>query len=369
MTLSPTRPRAWAILLCCAAACTPAIAGPIDQLVVFGDSLSDTGNILAITSTPFAASLGFTPRPAAPFYTHGQFTCGPDNTGPGNPVLNTTPTAYAAGVWHHTLADRLGVPWSAAAGVESIAAGTNYAFGGAESGTGSFISPGVLTQVQRYFDRPALAQDALHVFWAGSNDLLNTAQAPGATPAQVLAAGVSAVNNLSQAIEMVLSGLDPAQPARVLWANLPPLDLTPEGAALSPDLRAALAQASASFAQAQAVAADALRGAHPTLSLLTLDVHQLFLDVLAAPLASGFTNVTTPFLQLSDFSTPGPMSGTQLAPAGANPDAWLFWDDLHPTAHAHALIGEAAARLVPAPAAPVLVLAGAAGLISRRRRR
>ncbi len=346
-----------------------AAAGPISGLVVFGDSLSDTGNILALTSSPFAASLGYTPRPSYPLYTHGQFTNGPDNTGPGNPILNLAPTAFANGAWHNTLADRLGVPRAAAAGIESTPAGTNFAFGGAESGAGSLVSPGVLPQVERYTLDASLRPDALHIFWAGSNDLINAASAPGATPQQVLDAGAAAVANMTAAISQVAGAFTPGQSLRAMWANLPSLDQVPEGAALPTPLRGALAQASAAFRTAQAGAIAALEAQHPGLDIIALDIFALFTDLIANPAAAGFVNVTTPVADISDFGLPGPMTATQLAPAGANPDQWLFWDSLHPTARAHALIGEAAALAIPAPGAALAMVMIPLALAGRARRR
>lgn len=357
-----------AVALALAALPSAAHAGPITSLVVFGDSLSDTGNILALTSSPLAASLGFTPRPANPYYTLGQFTCGPDNTGPANTTLNLQSTAYTAGVWHHTLADGLGVPRAVAAGIEPVPAGTNYAYGGAQSGGDDFISISVATQVERYLDRPVISGNALHAFMAGANDLINAAEAPGATPASVTAQVPVIVSNMRGAIEQVLTrlGAGGGAEAHVLWGNVPPLDLVPQAAPLSPTLRAALGEASATLrAQIESAAAQ-LRTAHSGLTLNVLDVYTLFNDLISDPAGEGFTHVVTPVITPSAFATPGPLERAQLAPAGANPDQFLFWDPLHPTSHAHALLGQAALASIPTPGAVGIVLF--AGVWRGRRR-
>src|SRR5262249_27953435 len=86
---------------------------PFNQMIIFGDSLSDNGNLyLALGGAP--------PAPAPPFYTAGRFTNGPDIT-PG--------TAYN-GVWHEQLSAMTGLPVA----IPFLTGGTNYAVGGAETG-------------------------------------------------------------------------------------------------------------------------------------------------------------------------------------------------------------------------------------------
>ncbi len=257
-----------------------------------------------------------------------------------------------------------------AAGIEPVPAGTNYAYGGAQSGGDDFISISVATQVERYLDRPVISGSALHAFMAGANDLINAAEAPGATPASVTAQVPVIVSNMRGAIEQVLTrlGAGSGAEAHVLWGNVPPLDLVPEAAPLSPALRAALGEASAALRAQIAAAADQLRASSSGLTLNVLDVYALFNDLISAPAASGFTNVATPVITPSAFATPGPLVCAQLAPAGANPDQYLFWDPLHPTSHAHALLGQAALAAVPGPASGGIVLfVGSAGIRRRRR--
>jgi outer membrane lipase/esterase len=336
-------------------------------IVVFGDSLSDTGNIFAFSQSPAAGALGFTPRPTSPWYEPGQFTNGASGR------AGLAPTQFTQGAWVNVLADRLGRARPVAAGLAADVApvGSNYAWGGAQAAEPSLL-PAAEIQVGLYLNGPvARVPGAVHTFWFGGNDLINAAGAPGATPASVASAGAAAMSALRSTIGQLAGALGPALPVggvvNVLWANLPSLDRTPAGAALSPALRQALAQASAEFAAQQQVAAAQLRAQHANLNLVTLDVHGLFNEVLGAPGAYGLIDVQTPVLSAPDFTLPGPFVPTLNVGPGANADQYAFWDRLHPTARMHALIGERAALLIPAPgAAGLLVLSGL--LVNGRRR-
>src|SRR6266536_3488274 len=81
-----------------------AAAGPFREVLVFGDSLSDTGNVLAVTEPVLAEAI-----PISPPYFQGRFSNGP--------------------VWVDILAERLDLPLR-----PFLQGGTNFAFGGAQIG-------------------------------------------------------------------------------------------------------------------------------------------------------------------------------------------------------------------------------------------
>src|SRR5215475_10356647 len=78
-----------------------AVGGPFANILVFGDSLSDIGNVSQ--ATPFLTQ----PKTPGPYYWNGRFSNGP--------------------VYAETLATGLGLP----ALVNSASGGTDYAYGGA----------------------------------------------------------------------------------------------------------------------------------------------------------------------------------------------------------------------------------------------
>ena len=186
-------------------------------------SLSDTGNRFTFCRSSAACPtfpVGFPFAPPIAPYDNGRFSNGP--------------------VWVEYLAQGLGLP----APAPSNLGGTNFAWGGAETGTGISAqgTPNVGTQIGQFLlsipapragqafpkERPAPAvlflesgkvpsPDQLLVLWAGANDFNNATVLPNPT---VL------VNNIAADITM-LAAAAPGQDLHLLVPNLPPLGETP----------------------------------------------------------------------------------------------------------------------------------------------
>lgn len=266
-------------------------------MVVFGDSLSDIGNLYTVIHVP-----------APPTYASGRFTDGTD----------TYPASAISGLWEEQLAPSLGLPIPQPDLINT--ANLNFAFSGAESGAlaNSASGPyGMAAQVQRYLaENPTNAATGLYFFWGGTNDLFDYPDP--------LTAEQGSVQNISNQIASIIA----AGGKYFVWLNLPPLDLTPRGGG-----SVALKTASAAFATEMQQAISSLRISYPGVTIIPVDIYSLYKQAIQSPAQYGLTNVTT-----ASQSTP------------VNPDGYIFWDSLHPTTKMHQLI----AQLVEADVAPVL---------------
>jgi phospholipase/lecithinase/hemolysin len=287
------------VLLAITLFAVPAPAGPFSQLVVFGDSLADVGNIAA-------ASFDLYP---GRFYYNDRFSNGP--------------------VFVEALSVGLGLETT----VPSTAGGNNFAYGGAQtSGTGGIAGLAVRDideQVDQYLATRTVDPSALFLVFAGSNDLVS-----GQTNVNV------PVNNLSADIGRLIA----AGARNFLVPNLPLLGHTPR----FNDNPATLELYNARTEQFNA-ALDAVinnfEAANSSLEFFQLDVAALFSGALADPAAFGLTNVT-------DAAAPGLEPGASSYNTGqmaANANEYIFWDDLHPTAAVHAHLAQRALALFVLP--------------------
>ncbi len=305
------------------AASLPAHAGPYTQMVVFGDSLSDTGNLSILT--------GGAQPPAGQPYFNGRFSDGP--------------------LWVETLATGLGLTGNAN---PYLVGGNNYAFAGARSGTGN-APPGLLAQVGGIWGPGHATADvnALYVVVAGGNDLRDARSAPGNTAATRQAAAAAAANNVFTAV----GALATKGAKHVLISNLPDLGATPEAALLG--VTAESTDVTNRFNLIMSTFESILEGAFAGLDVDFLDMAGIGAAVRADALQNGgatfgITNALAPCAGFA-FSN------------GASCAVSLFSDALHPSARAHQLLGQAALRLVPEPGTPMLVLLALSALVLVRR--
>jgi outer membrane lipase/esterase len=333
---------------------TPALA--YDQLYVFGDSLSDTGN-------------------------NGRFTYD------SNKHL----------LYDEVLAQRIG-----AALVASDNGGDNYAAGGGVAVPALNPADNTQDQVQSYLNRVngRADGDGLYIHWIGGNDLaaaaLNPATAPGvaynsaaAAAAQVhslLNAGAGTVivptvpniGSTPQLMELIIQqALTPVQNAAVqaAYATLNSLATPDNGSrtqAIHQALTAAAAQGSAIPQVQQAIAAQ-LIAAFDSLSaqagqltdfynqsedrllaqgsgnIVRVDVNKLFSEAIANPAQFGFTNTA------GMACPPGVSSAvcSSAMPGFDSSQSYLFSDHFHPSPQAHQLITDYIQAVLDGPAQAV----------------
>lgn len=203
-------------------------------LVVFGDSLSDSGNA-------------------------GRYSNGP--------------------VWVERIAARIGAELR-----PSSVGGTNFAVGGARTHGGP---TGLRAQADAFLKALPGGRadpDALYIVYGGGNDLLAAEQAPDR---------VRLVENAVEALGSIVEDLAEAGAKNVLVPNLPDIGRTPALRQRGPELAAEARRLSRAF---DAALERRLRQieAEGEVQVLRLDVYALLEEVLADPAAAGFHNVTEP---------------------------------------------------------------------------
>jgi phospholipase/lecithinase/hemolysin len=268
----------------------------IDQIIAFGDSLSDTGTLFQITG-------GLVP-PSPPYF-EGRLSNGP--------------------IWIDYLADRFGLDDSAT---------QSFAVGGAKAGrdnisTELFGLPeslnlsGTLDQIDAFTAqaRPVADSNTLFVVWAGGNDLLNLPSDPN----QAFAGIVDAVANLSKGI----IGLAQVGAEQILVPNSIDLGLAPF------PRRNGLAEQATT---ASVVFNQLLDRVIPFLerglgiNVIEVDLFSVSQRVAANPGEFGFTNVTDPLIE-------------QTTPV--NPDGFFWWDQIHPTTRIHEIVADLFEAAIP----------------------
>ena len=281
------------------------------SIVIFGDSLSDTGNVADLAQ----AKYGFRfPGPLFD-YTDGRFTDGADTE---------PPAENYSGVWIEQLAATFPSKPEVKA---SLDGGTDYAYGFAFTGGGTSVFSfgpyavnvnNIGQQITDYLaTHPKINDKTLFVVWGGANDLLNATN-----EGEVIDAGINQMLNIQRLIQ--------AGGTQFMIPNLPPLGLVPRLNG-SPTTSVPATEATEIYNEVLAGGIGVLRDFNlgKNLNLSQLDVFDLFYKIVASPSKYSLVNVTD--------SSQG---------IAVDPDTYLFWDGLHPTTHGHNILAETAATVL-----------------------
>jgi len=331
------------LLLNTAARATPS------TLVVFGDSLSDAGNV-------FLATGGAVPDPA--WYPNGHFTDG---------------LTYAETMW-----DAYGLPGDL---TPSILGGTDFAFGGARSrygsnnlvvdtATGLALAPPVGTpstpsgdsfagQIGSYLGAVGgvADPDALYIGWTGGNDVrdIGTLRAIGRN------ADADALFNQSIAdVASALADLITAGARNLLLPTVTNLGLTPE--AQSAGTGALFSLQSQLYNDAIDQALLGLIGT-AGLDITRVDTYDRLGEIVADPGAFGLSNATDPCL---DGFFVNEQTAATVTLCGS-PQNYVFWDVIHPSSTIHGILADDFIAAVPVPMSLPLMMLGLAGVAMSRR--
>ncbi|MDZ8051343.1 MAG: SGNH/GDSL hydrolase family protein [Aulosira sp. ZfuVER01] len=311
-------------------------AAQFGAMYVFGDSLSDTGNIFNATGGAY---------PQSSLYSSvfpGRFSNGQ--------------------IWVDYLADQLKITQPTLVTDPKFPnGGVNFAFGGARAGFGNAVVPdppgqhlpGVLEQVQGFAaNNPKADPNALYTVWGGANDFIFPPNPNDSTPP---------ADRISQALNTLVA----VGAKNILVFNLPDLSKVPLFQGTAPQsVHDAVDQYNTTLKQTL----DGLSN-NPNLNIISVDTYSLFDQVSKSPGTFGFTNVANSCRVQTSQTTYEFCS---------NPNQYLFWDEVHPTTAAQKLIADRAlaaieAKSVPEPSTALGTLAigawGAAAVLKRKRKK
>ncbi|MDH3220793.1 MAG: SGNH/GDSL hydrolase family protein [Gammaproteobacteria bacterium] len=275
------------------------------RLYVFGDSLSDTGNLGAVVG------------PLPPPFFMNRISNGP--------------------VAVETLAARLGLAVDASLHVLGLNAGSNYAVVGANALGANLedLNTQILGfQINHGFVAPA---DALYVMFIGGNDIRAARSEVDFKQARSIVR--AAANEVRQAIQTLAQ----AGARSFLLINAPNIGAIPQtrliaDATNDPELVERARKLSQLYRAALHDVAEDLGDDDEygnEIDIVEFDLFKFFNKVLKRADRFGFTNVTDPCFSTETFSFHPDCN------FGANFDRFVFFDEVHPTARTHALAGEA----------------------------
>ena len=271
---------------------------PASNLVIFGDSLSDMGNGNAspIVSTVFSS----------PPYWSGRFSNGP--------------------VWIEHVSDSYNLNTTFGDG---ISPGDNRAFGGSQTGQGySYLTlPNTGSQINNYLAnvQSSFSSNDVVFLWAGGNDFLY---------------GTGNPDLISQNMASHIRALELAGASRFVVANLPPLELTPEGASRTSQQQATMASDVITYNSKLVQEVNNLSSTL-NLDITLIDAWTIFHQIVNNADHVGITNTQD---QACSGGATVPLVPLPICGSGANVvsnvDEYLFFDRAHPTATMHRVIGK-----------------------------
>lgn len=292
---------------------------PVNGLVIFGDSISDTGN--KYFTTGFANTPPYSELLESLLVSDGPYTRGGLNHSNG-------------ATWIEQYARPRGLAGYVGPALRSAGKASNYAYGGARARLGPVIIENenrhLPTQVGDFLAdvNYSVPADNLYVIFIGSNDVFDAVIAllndqTGLTSTNVIFNAVETV--VDQIEQLAMHG---AQNFVVL--NAPDIGLTPVARlvdAMYSPYPGQLIAAATGFSQLYNMGLEGYLGAAPGIRLL--DFYSAFQHVVENPAEYGLSN-----------SIDVCVMPEQPPFACRNPDEYAFWDGIHPTRVSHGILAE-----------------------------
>jgi phospholipase/lecithinase/hemolysin len=299
-----------------AAPMTAAGQSSFSGIVVFGTSLSDPGNAFALNGeagTPHDFMMNPLLIPSAPYAKGGHhFSNG--------------------ATWIEQYARTVGLAGRVRPALGNNGSATNFAVGAARAYNDG-VNFNLTRQVDTFLERSGgiAAPDALYVIEMGSNDVRDAFQiyATGGNGGPIISL---ALNSIAVNIQRLYV----AGARNFLVWTVPNIALTPAIRSLPPAAQGLMSALTQAFNANLAGVLGQLSGGLPGVTFTRLDAYQLLGAIVANPTAYDLTSVTTACLTPNE----APFSCQQ-------PNEYLFWDGIHPTKAAHALLAQLAASVLP----------------------
>jgi len=309
----------------------------LQKIVIFGDSLSDNGNLYMATSAAAWTAAQLCERfnigcdtqppviPKSPPYYEGRFSNGP--------------------VWIEYVAQQLNL-------TQSVTQFSDFAYGGAFAASGDPIESvsNIDLQVQTYLNlyryEKGKVDRYLFVIWAGGNDYLNAPRDSETTTTLVVNAIQTEIH------ELIRFGAK-----QFLILNLPDLGLTPFSRAQGPLFTQHVSELIALHNQKLQAMLTQESKDHTGVQFIGLDILQYSNELFTHADQYQFTNIKDP-CYAGNFSLQAPAAVTpkenislkeaQLTanltaadfPICNDPDHYFYWDRVHPTRVVHQLLAQ-----------------------------
>jgi phospholipase/lecithinase/hemolysin len=284
------------------------------KIVGFGDSLSDPGNFYAVIGEDVVAP--YAPIPSAPYEIGGnRFSNGP--------------------TWLEQMTRKLKDPRSGRPAFQVAGLFSNYAFGGARARPAGDV-PDLSTQVGLFLAENGQARldDSLVVLWIGSNDVRDELiSLSTASTAEELDAAFAIVPAALGATAANIQALYASGARQFLVLNVPNFAITPAVRGLGQGAAGTAAYLSSAYDLGLDLVLDQFETAFADIEISRLDVWTLLNSVALNPEDFGLSDASEPCLRFYVVENA----------VCDDPDKHLFWDGLHPTQAAHAILAAAAA--------------------------
>ena len=284
----------------------------VSKIFFFGDSLSDPGNLYALTGQTSKAP--YLPIPDAAYSIGGhQFTNGK--------------------TWAQRLAQDMRSNNSGKAVMDGPGENGNYAFAGARARTGSGSeAPDFSTQLGMYASHYTAANaEVLYVIQFGGNDIRDALEATlgdpsGASSFAIIQAAV--INTLENIQNLYAMGA-----RKFLIVNAPDLSKAPVIRMAGAEGFASLLVINYNMALESGLSSlDGLEG----ISIKRFDLYGFTQTVIDNPDEYGLFETSAPCL----------LFFVETEASCSDPETYFFWDGIHPTAVVHNAMSEAAAQIM-----------------------